>query len=276
MQFNVSFDTANSPDLGKLTQAEQQAILATMNAAAQIWSHYLTPSNVTIDIKIAIDNRLFSGNVLADGGPDAYALTGATFNGKPVYDTGTAIKLRGGGDINGAAPEIDIGLTVDSIRNYLSFKTDDSAAVPAGRYDALSVFLHEIGHGLGFIDTGDFASFPGAGVFDTFVQNGKFTGANAEAAAGMPLGIALEPGSLSHVSESGAFGGDLMSPALTAGTNVHISALDLVIDIPASALAQTSFVTGSTGDVLQVRAFDGKSWSAADGTVWAAIHLTVR
>jgi hypothetical protein len=229
MQFNVSFDTANSPDLGKLTPAEQQAILATMNAAAQIWSHYLTPSNITIDIKIALDNRLFSGNVLADGGPDAYAPTGATFNGKPVYDTGTAIKLRGGGDINGAAPEIDIGLTVDSIRNFLTFKTDDSAAVPAGRYDALSVFLHEIGHGLGFIDTGDFASFPGVGVFDTFVQNGKFTGANAEAAAGLPLGVALEPGSLSHVSESGAFGTDLMSPALNAGTNVHISALDLGI-----------------------------------------------
>ncbi len=229
MQFNVSFDTANSPDLGTLTTAEQQAILATMNAAAQIWSHYLTPSNVTIDIKIAIDNRLFSGNVLADGGPDAYALTGATFNGKPVYDTGTAIKLRGGGDINGAAPEIDVGLTVDSIRNFLSFKADDSATVPAGRYDALSVFLHEIGHGLGIIDTADFASFPGVGVYDTFVQAGKFIGANAEAAAGLPLGVPLEAGSLSHISETSPFGGDLMSTAITSGTNVHISALDLGI-----------------------------------------------
>ena len=62
MQFNVSFDTANSPDLGKLTPAEQQAILATMNAAAQIWSHYLTPSNVTIDIKIAIAIAALKGN----------------------------------------------------------------------------------------------------------------------------------------------------------------------------------------------------------------------
>jgi len=229
MQFNVSFDTANSPDLGKLTQAEQQAILATMNAAAQIWAHYLTPNNVTIDIKIAIDNRLFGGNVLADGGPDAYLSTGANFNGKPVYDTGTAIKLRGGGDINGAAPEIDVGLTVDSIRNFLTFKTDDSAAVPAGRYDALSVFLHEIGHGLGIIDTADFASFPGVGVYDTFVQNGKFIGANAEAAAGLPLGIPLEAASLSHISEASPLGGDLMSTAITSGTNAHISALDLGI-----------------------------------------------
>ena len=53
-------------------------------------------------------------------------------------------------------------------------------------------------------------------------------------------------------------------------------AANTVIDIPSPALSQTSFLTGSTGDVLQVRAFDGKSWSAADGTVWSAIHLTVR
>ena len=52
---------------------------------------------------------------------------------------------------------------------------------------------------------------------------------NAEAAANSPQGIALEPGSLSHISESGPFGADLMSPALTSATNAHISALDLGI-----------------------------------------------
>jgi hypothetical protein len=40
-------------------------------------------------------------------------------------------------------------------------------------------------------------------------------------------------------------------------------------------LAQTSFVTGSAADSLQVRAFDGHDWSAADNAAWAPFHLLV-
>jgi autotransporter-associated beta strand protein len=229
VQFNVSFDTASSPNLASLTATEQQAVLDTMNAAATLWSHYLTAANVTLNLTIAINNSFFSGNVLAQGGPDAFGATGATFNGKTVYDTDAGIKLRTGTDINGAAADLTVDLTVNSIRNMLAFKTDDSAAVPGNRVDALSVFLHEIGHGLGIIDASESGTFPGVGVYDTFVQNGKFTGTNAEAAAGAPSGIPLEPGSLSHLSESSAYGGDLMSTAIGNGTNVHISAIDLGI-----------------------------------------------
>ena len=48
-----------------------------------------------------------------------------------------------------------------------------------------------------------------------------------------------------------------------------------VIDISAAQLAQTSFVTGSVGDSLQIRAFDGTSWSADDNAVWAPFTVTV-
>ncbi len=227
MQFSISFDTANSPNLGSLTASEKQQILDVMNAAAAIWSHYLTLANVTLSIAIIIDNSLFGSGVLAVGGA-AYGATGATFNGQTVYDTAADIKLHGGADINGSDPDMAVGLTVNAIRNLLSFKTDDNATVPSGRYDALSVFLHEIGHGLGFADASEGGGFPGVGVFDTFVQNGKFTGSNAVAAAGNPSGgVPLEPGSLSHIKENSNYANDLMSTAVSAATNVHISAIDL-------------------------------------------------
>jgi hemolysin type calcium-binding protein len=48
-----------------------------------------------------------------------------------------------------------------------------------------------------------------------------------------------------------------------------------VIDITAAQLAQTSFVAGTVGDGIQIRAFDGVSWSAADTVQWAPFTVTV-
>jgi len=48
-----------------------------------------------------------------------------------------------------------------------------------------------------------------------------------------------------------------------------------VIDITAAQFAQTSFVTGTLGDSLQIRAFDGVSWSAADNASWSPFHINV-
>lgn len=181
------------------------------NAAATVWSWYLTPANITLSLAITVDDSLFSGNTLATGGPADFDTNGATFNGKTVYVADTTVELQGGPDLNGSAADLSIKLTTNSIRNLLYFKTDEYGAVPAGRVDAFSVFLHEIGHGLGIDYTGDDPSFPGVTPYDTFVQNGTFTG------------------SLSHLAESGALGSDLMSPILNTGTNVSISAVDLGI-----------------------------------------------
>jgi hypothetical protein len=48
-----------------------------------------------------------------------------------------------------------------------------------------------------------------------------------------------------------------------------------VIDISAAQLNQTFFVTGSLGDALQIRAFDGRAWSATDTGVWAPFQVNV-
>ncbi|HKQ44874.1 MAG TPA: hypothetical protein VJS47_05715, partial [Rhizomicrobium sp.] len=48
-----------------------------------------------------------------------------------------------------------------------------------------------------------------------------------------------------------------------------------VVEITAAQLGTTSFVTGTLGDDLQVRAFDGLSWTASDTAPWAPFHVNV-
>ncbi|MBA2589704.1 MAG: hypothetical protein H0U98_13895 [Alphaproteobacteria bacterium] len=57
--------------------------------------------------------------------------------------------------------------------------------------------------------------------------------------------------------------------------NGVVQAARTLIELPASDLSQVSFLTGSSGDMLQVRAFDGASWSAADSAVWSPFHIAV-
>jgi hypothetical protein len=48
-----------------------------------------------------------------------------------------------------------------------------------------------------------------------------------------------------------------------------------VIDVPASQMGQVDFVTGTVGNALQVRAFDGTSWSADDTAAWAPFTISI-
>src|SRR5258706_144791 len=130
------------------------------------WSWFRRSANVTLGLQIPVDNSLFSGRTLAEGGPTDFYATGSTFGGKQVYDADTAIELRTGQDPNGSESDLQIGLTVSSIRSML-FKTDDYASVPFNGIDALSVFLHEIEHGLGMVYFSDDPSPPGVAIYDT-------------------------------------------------------------------------------------------------------------
>jgi len=243
LQFSISFDTANSPDLGSLTGAEQQAVLDAANAAAAIWSRYLAPANVTLDLQIKVDDSLLSGGVLAQGSPGDFVATGATFGGQQVYDAGSAVKLRTGQDSNGAQADLSIDLTVASIRSMF-FKTDEYAPVPPGDTDALSVFLREISHGLGMFSLVGQPGAPGVSVYDTFVENDvsgpRFTGYNAILQYGWASpGVLLDSTNVANLAESNSDpdpmsplanpGADLMSAVVDPDTNIHISALDLGI-----------------------------------------------
>ena len=48
-----------------------------------------------------------------------------------------------------------------------------------------------------------------------------------------------------------------------------------VLDVTAAQLSEVTFVTGTDPTALEVRAFDGVSWSAADNAVWAPFNVNI-
>ena len=57
--------------------------------------------------------------------------------------------------------------------------------------------------------------------------------------------------------------------------NGVVQRLSTVIDISASQLSQMTFVTGTASSAIQVRAYDGVSWSAADTAAWSPFTINV-
>ncbi len=48
-----------------------------------------------------------------------------------------------------------------------------------------------------------------------------------------------------------------------------------IIEVSVSQIGQLTFVTGTDGNALQVRAFDGLSWSASDTAAWAPFSVSI-
>ena len=48
-----------------------------------------------------------------------------------------------------------------------------------------------------------------------------------------------------------------------------------LLDVTAAQLSEVTFVTGTDSNALEVRAFDGVSWSAADNAVWAPFNINI-
>ena len=48
-----------------------------------------------------------------------------------------------------------------------------------------------------------------------------------------------------------------------------------VLDVTAAQLSEVTFITGTDSNALEVRAFDGVSWSAADNALWAPFNVTI-
>jgi hypothetical protein len=50
-----------------------------------------------------------------------------------------------------------------------------------------------------------------------------------------------------------------------------------VVQITAAQLSQTSFVTGTVGDSLQIRGMDSRGdWSAGDAALWSPFTISIR
>lgn len=181
------------------------------------------------------------------------------FTGAPMANTWYPVALANalsGTDQNGTTAEIEAGFASSSINWY--FGTDGNPG--SSQYDFVSVVLHEVGHGLGFLGSmsvsggqGSWGSLGSPNVYDRFTQNGSgqslttsfpnpsaalatqltsgnvyFSGTNANAAnGGTPVKLyapgTWSPGSsYSHLDTiyDGTVNA-LMTYSLSSGTPVH-------------------------------------------------------
>lgn len=160
-----------------------------------------------------------------------------------VYDQGLSHKLRTGVDANGAAPDVLMYFSPTYMSTELWFDSDPfarSAPVAAGRTDAVSIFIHEFGHALGYNGWGDLTTgaLPAgyASTWDTLTRwDGQtlwFTGANAMQVYGGA--VPLTTGNNFHVGNLYGAGSDLLTDIMNGvvmerGTRYHIGALNVAM-----------------------------------------------
>ncbi|NEU13732.1 hemolysin [Methylobacterium sp. BTF04] len=177
--------------------------LSTAQAAANTWAKHLQ-GNQDIVIEVGI------GNV---GGPGYHANGGPiyTFNG--AWWEKTAItKARDGRDINGDIAEGGVTIGVETWEK-LFYDPKAEHSVPGDKTDAFSLFVHEIGHAIGFVGLSWQTDQRGNNIFD---------GPNVREVAGGPIGL---DGGRSHI-----WGGEnVMDPNLGTGIREWISPLDLAV-----------------------------------------------
>ncbi len=171
VEIKTRFDLVFSDDV----PAEAQAA---MRFAADIWGSYLdsdVPVRVAIDWQDRDDNRL-----LASAGPATLFrdFTGSTPN--TWYPVALAEAIAGR-DLN-ATGDADINVNANSTANWY-FGTDGNT--PRRNIDLVTVMLHELGHGLGFLSSVDTINENqlAIGFGDRFIVYDLFL----EASGGVPL-----------------------------------------------------------------------------------------
>ncbi len=146
--------------------------------AVEIWEKYLI-STQTIRIK-ATWSKTMANTVLAETGATRIYRSNASIPNLPYanvwYPTPLAEALSGK-ELNSG--DFDMTVTLNANINWY-YGTD--AKAQAGRYDMITVLLHEIAHGLGFSSSmsiinsdtqGQYGQSGSAYVFDVFMQDSK-------------------------------------------------------------------------------------------------------
>jgi hypothetical protein len=230
---SVSFDDPLN-QLASVAANVQQHVIT----AGTWWGYYLD-GNASIEVVVRTSTAVpyAEGRSLSS----SFVNNNGTFD---VFEQGMVAELRSGVDPNGATPDVEILLNPDYAINELWYDPDTTsrtAPVDSNRTDAMSTFLHEFGHALGFAGwihptlgtyPGDYQStFDEHVVFDG--DNFYFTGTAASIINHAP--VPLTYGNVAHVANFAPRPGenlvlDLMNGLVFyRGTRYYVSTLDLAM-----------------------------------------------
>ncbi len=234
----------------KYTNFPEQAKVA-FDAAVGIWAG-LFSSNVPINIDATWSN--LGSTVLGSARPGNYYNGFANAPDKDLYYPSALANAIAGKDLDPSSAEIIARFSSGTAWYY---GTDGKP--PYGRYDLVTVVLHELCHGLGFLSSDTYDPYSGIGTLDRPTAYDAFTRTvDDKRLSDLPspsielgealtntlywggsLGIAANGGSkpkiysptryddgssISHLDENAFPGGDknaLMSPQLDAGEVIH-------------------------------------------------------
>lgn len=225
--FSVSFDDPT----GAYTKYYDE-LRTTFTAAGEYWSRHV-PGSGSIELEVRFDPSI---STIASAASSSVA--SGQIDGKTIYQQGVASEMMTGVDPNGTAPDAvtTIGASYLDQLWFDPHPMSRSAPVDPGKVDALSVFMHEIGHMIALNGWKDATgALPGTyeSTFDAhtaLLGSGlAFTGPAAEAAYGGP--VPLSRFATGHLGNPGdAAASDLMNGvAFVTGTRYDISALDLAV-----------------------------------------------
>ncbi|WP_228036148.1 Calx-beta domain-containing protein [Microcystis sp. LEGE 00066] len=215
------------------------AIESSIQASESFWDNYIGGVNANLEVVVNFNNNIPTAT--GRSVTSSFVRNNGTFN---IFEQGAAAEIKTGIDPNQNEPDIEINLSPNYLINTLWFDSNPftrEGIVPNNKIDAVSVFMHELGHAFAFNGwmnptTG---TMPGnyQSTFDekTYFDgtNFFFTGSQAVSIYGSP--VPLTYGNISHLgNNSPRPGSDLISDLMNGvvyyyGQKYYISPLDVAI-----------------------------------------------
>ncbi|MFZ5835876.1 MAG: DUF4214 domain-containing protein [Pseudomonadota bacterium] len=214
-------------DSGGTLAPYESGIRQSLAAAWDMWAAHFTR---TAPIEIEVKYQASSPGVLAFAGSLTEVSTGEILDGRRVTQSGVGVELITGRDPNGATPDARITIAADPSRLVFRDSADDP--LPRDKFDALSIFAHELGHVLGFRSNLDSSGRPIQPGFltnyDKFVSGTsanslKFGGGYAIGANGGTISLATT--GPAHLDMRG----DLMASSIGSGQIKTVGVLDVAV-----------------------------------------------